>query len=90
MYAVAFVDFAHQDTFGQLQLQARRRQAGVLRMVAMRVPSWPSENCRAEMFTDDLRHAHLGLVPGLELAAGFADHPVADVHHQAQLLDHPE
>ncbi|MNE91007.1 hypothetical protein D3C80_1885670 [compost metagenome] len=41
-----------------LSVSSSSRHAGgnpvSLRMVAMRVPSWPSENCRAEMFTETL------------------------------------
>ncbi|MNT71428.1 hypothetical protein D3C72_2099110 [compost metagenome] len=39
-----------------LSVNSSSRHAGgrpvSLRMVAIRVPSWPSENCRAEMFTE--------------------------------------
>ncbi|MNP55254.1 hypothetical protein D3C76_1498820 [compost metagenome] len=41
-----------------LSVSSSSRHAGgkpvSLRMVAIRVPSWPSENCRAEMFTETL------------------------------------
>ncbi|RMN60570.1 hypothetical protein ALQ55_200213 [Pseudomonas savastanoi pv. savastanoi] len=41
-----------------LSVSSSSRQAGdrpvCSSMWAMRLPSWPSENCRAEMFTDTL------------------------------------
>ncbi|MCY1276714.1 hypothetical protein D9M70_253820 [compost metagenome] len=81
-------DVAHQDAFGQLQLQAGRRRAGLVEDVGdARAQLAVGELARRQVHRD-LRHPHLLPVPDLELAAGLAQQPVADLGDQAELLQH--